>query len=287
MLSSFYVLAWIASVLYGAEAILAKLISRHAIRDPWRFGFFWSLAMLICTIPIALYFGAGMPSAWTYILLGSVCYALANAFYIISLSKLDVSVFIPLFSFRTAMAVVAGALLLGEVMTGAQYFWLAAIFIFGFFVTVDERFSIRSFFNIGVAVAFLDMLMLVFLAICIQKSTVVNGFWDTTLWIALIGQVWSFGMIAFFKKGMPRTTARQYGATFLVAFVGAIGGLFANAAYAENLSISSAIIALPLSAIIAVLCSFIWPGLLEKHTLKVYLIRFTATAVMTYAALQL
>ena len=67
----------------------------------------------------------------------------------------------------------------------------------------------------------------------------------------------------------------------------ALGDILANKAYADNVSISTAIISLPCSMIIAVILSFFRSNLLEKHTVKIYLIRFIATAVMILSALKI
>ena len=65
-------------------------------------------------------------------------------------------------------------------------------------------------------------------------------------------------------------------------------GMFAaNRAFAVNVGISSAIMTVPLSMIFAVLFSVFAPKLLEKHTMKVYALRFAAAAIMIFAALRL
>jgi hypothetical protein len=66
-----------------------------------------------------------------------------------------------------------------------------------------------------------------------------------------------------------------------------IGILTSNKSYTDNVTISSAIISLPMSMIMAFLFSIFAPNLLEKHTLKVYAIRFTAAAIMIISALKL
>jgi len=69
---------------------------------------------------------------------------ISSTLFILALSQLDVSVLTPLFSFRTVFAVILGALFLNEVLTTHQYLLVAIIFVFGLFVSVDEKFSLRS-----------------------------------------------------------------------------------------------------------------------------------------------
>jgi len=44
---------------------------------------------------------------------------------------------------------------------------------------------------------------------------------------------------------------------------------------------------MPFSMIFAFMFSIFAPNLLEKHTIKIYVIRFTSVAVMIWAAMQL
>jgi len=283
----FHIFAWIASVMYGLETIVGKLTSRHAIQNPWLFNFLWSLFILLLMVPVALANGAGIPTHWLFIIAASFFYAAASALFVLALYKLDVSVLAPLFSFRTAMAVILGALFLGEVLTLHQYLLIGVIFVFGIFVAVDERFNLRSFFTRGTAIALLSMLALVLMAIFTKKAIAETTFWDASIWIALLGQLWLLPTIALFKRELAATTAKQYGIVFATALAGVVGTLAANAAYAANVSIAATIISLPFSMVLAFLFSVFAPELLEHHTLKVYAVRFVSATIVIVAALNL
>jgi hypothetical protein len=90
-----------------------------------------------------------------------------------------------------------------------------------------------------------------------------------------------------FLKELRRVAKNQVMAVSGAAFVSTVGGLASIRAYAENVSISTAIISLPFSMMIAVTLAIFAPNLLEKHSRKVYAIRLSATAVMFLAALKL
>ena len=279
--------AWTASVAYGVEAITGKLASRHVMPDPLLFNFYWALFILILTSPIALWYGISIPAHWLALLAASVFYALGGTFYILALYRLDASVIAPLFSFRTAIAVLFGALILGEVLTGFQYAMVAIIFIFGLFVGIDERFSIRSFFTPGVGLLLLCVCALVFMGIFIKISVAEIGFWNTTFWMAFLGQIWLLLTIPFFKTKHRELKRGQFGVVFLIAAIGTVGTIAANAAYALNVSIASTIISVPLSMFMAAFLAYFWPHLLEKHSPKVYAIRLVSAAIMFVAVLQL
>lgn len=284
---NFYGFAWIACVCYAAETLIGKVITKRAISNPWLFNFIFTAFVALITIPIALWNGAGWPAHWSMVVLGSICYAAAFTCFIQALNYLDVSVLTPMYNIRAALAVLLGAVFLGELLLPYQYGLIAAILVFGVVVTLDERLSVKSFFTKGIAFALADMLALALWGLFVKKSVAQIGYWDTNLWIVILGQIWLLITTPLFWKDVPKVKAAQYGGALVVAVAAAAGDLAANKAYAQNVSISATIISVPLSLIIAIAASFFAPKLLEKHTLKVYAIRLAAAAVMLLAALKL
>ncbi|MBI5466051.1 MAG: hypothetical protein HY974_02045 [Candidatus Kerfeldbacteria bacterium] len=280
-------LAWLALLMYGLEGVAGKLVSKHSIPNPWLFNFFWNLFILALLAPVVWWHGLSLPSSWANVIWASFFYAGGSAFYVLALYRLDISVLAPLFSFRTVLAVVFGAVLVGELLTTQQYILIAVIFLFGLVVSVDERLVVKSFFNWGTALALLDMLLLVLMAVFIKKSVADIGYWEATWWSAFLGQVWLLLTWPFFKADLPQISLKQYGLMFAPALAGAVGTMAVNQAYASSVSLTSAIVSLPFSMVIAFLFSVFAPELLEKHTLKVYAVRFVSAAVMITAALNL
>lgn len=283
----FYVYAWIATIFFGLVAIIGKLTSKYAIANVWLFNFLWNFFSLTITVSLALINGVGLPTAWNNIIFASVFYSLFGIFYIMGLSKLDVSVFTPLFNFRTAISAILGVTLLGEKLTSIQTILVGVIFLAGMFVSIDEKFTLRSFFQKYIAIAILSTIFYSFNNIFVNKSIAQNGYWEANLWIASVTQLILLATYPFFVKDLYRITIKSIGSTFAMSIALALGTLAANKAYAENVSISSLITALPMSMIMAFILSIFVPKLLEKHTLKVYAVRFTAVAIMIAAALKL
>lgn len=281
------IFAWVASFMFGVEAVTGKLTSRHSVQNPWLFNFFWAFFIVLFTIPIALWNGAGIPVQWTSIIIASVFYALTTTLYVLALYKLDVSIIGSLYNFRTAITVILGVLFLGEALSNRQYILIGIIFIFGLFITIDERFSVKSFFKWGTAIALSAVFFSALMAIFIKKAVAEAGYWDTTLWMGILSQVWLLPTIFLFKKDIVQSKSKQYLVVAATAVAGVFGTLAMNKAYSLNVSISSAIISLPFSLIMAILFSVFAPALLEKHTLKVYAVRFVSAAVMIVAALNL
>lgn len=282
---SFIIFAWLASFFYGLVNVSGKLASKYAIKNIWLFNFLYGLFTVIFTIPLALKNSVSIPSVWGSLILSSVFNALFSIFYVLSIYNLDVSVMGPLFNFRTAMGAILGVLILGEVLTGRQVFLIAIIFLAGLFVSLDEKFSFRSFFKRSVLYGILMSFFLALSSIYINKSVAQAGYWETNLFSPLITQVLMFTTIPLFYKEIKLVRIKQTTGVVAMALFIAIGNIFANRAYAANVGISTAIIALPISMFIVFLSSIFSPELLEKHTLKVYAVRFLAAFIMIGAAL--
>ncbi len=283
----FYVYAWIASFSYGLVAIIGKLTGKYAIPNAWLFNFLWMFFSLLITIPIALINGVGIPKVWGSLLLVAFFNTAFGILYIMSLSLLDISVLIPLMNFRTAFVAILGGLFLGEILSPIQYFFVLIIFIAGLFVSLDEKFSFRSFIRLPIALALLCTLSYTLMGMFIKKSIAENGYWEVTLWMAILSQIMLIPSFFLFKKDIRKLNIKQLLSVFAMSLALAIGVIMENRAYKENVTITNIVTALPISMLLAFLLSVFVPKLLEKHTLKVYLIRFTAAAVMIAAALKI
>lgn len=279
--------AWLASVMYGVNTVIGKLTSKHAISNPWFFNFFWNLFILVGTIPIALVYQVGMPADWTSVIIAGVFAFLTSTFYVLALYNLDVSIIGPLYNFRSAFAALIGAAFLGEALTGSQYFLIVVIFIAGIFLNVDEKLRFKAFFRSRNMFGVLAVFVSAIFGFTIKTSIVQNGFWETSLWMPIIVQILLLGTLPLFYKDLFVTPIKKYFGVIVAGFLNAAGDLAVNKAYAANVTISTAIISIPFSMIIAFIFSLFAPHLLEKHTPRVYAIRFLAALVMIIAALKL
>lgn len=284
---SFIAYAWIASILFGFDVLLSKITSKYAIPNKWLFNFLWAFFLALFTVPFALSGGAAIPLVWTDILLAGLFSGLTYALYIIALYALDISVLSPLFSLRVAFSVLFGTLLVGEVLSLPQLFWISTIFLAGIFVSVDEKMSWRAFFQPSMGVALVLMVVLSLMGVFVKRAMQVETYWTVTLLVNILSWLVLFPTIPLFWRDIPRISAKQIGIIILIALFAMTGTLAANKAYAENVSISSAIISLPLSMSITVILSQVMPQFLEHHTRRVYAIRFLSAGIMFYAALQL
>ncbi len=283
----FYIFAWIATITYGCVAITVKLTSKYSISNPWLFNFLFQLFVLIIIFPIALLNHAGWPTNWESIIYASIFFALFYLLYTMAMYRLDVTVFAPLFNFRAIMSVILAWLFLGESLTTNQIFLITVIFITGLFASIDEKLSLTSFFKPAIGIAIASVTSLALNNLFIKKAIIANSYWQLLMWQYVFSQILLLMTIPKFKNDIRKLTLKQIGVVLLIAIIFVIGELASTRAYAENVGISAVIISLPASMIIAFLFSIFAPKLLEKHTLKVYAIRFTAAAVMIFSALKL
>ena len=284
---SFIFFAWIATILYGIEVFVGKIASKYSIKNPWMYNFFWSFLILMTTLPIALINHVGLPKELPNLLAASFFYATTNILYVLILFLLDVSVLSPLFNIRTVFAVILAALFAGEILTPMQYGLILILFVAGIFLTMDEKLSIKSFFRFSIFLALLTMLSVASMGVFIKTSIAHNGYWETTLWTQLIGQVFFIPTIFLFKKEVKKLKTTNLFFLLGISIIGMLGTLAANKATQTNIGITSAILSIPISMFLAMGASIFWPKLLEKHPAKIYAIRLFAALIMIIAALQL
>lgn len=285
---SFIVYAWIASVSLGLYAVVAKLIGKYQLTNIWQFSFFSILFAGIITSIVSVLNGATIPTEWTFIVIASLFFSIEGVLYLVALKHLDVSVMAPLFNIRVVITVLLGYFFLNEIFVLKSVILIVMIVIAGFFATMDEKFSIKSFFQPSVALGLLFMLFLPLQSIFINRAISQTNYWTTMLWVGLFAIPLTFIFLyPKFKDDLPKTKPHHYIGVLILSLFGGLGDLAAFKAFEGNIGISSVIISLPISMILAFLFSIIKPELLEKHQIKVYVVRFSAAAVMIWGALQL
>jgi hypothetical protein len=114
-----------------------------------------------------------------------------------------------------------------------------------------------------------------------------NDLWTTNLWIAIINFLLLLPTIPLFRKDLKTLDRAHITPVVLMGLFFTVSIFATNKAYESSYSITSLIMVMPFSMIFAFMFSVFAPKLLEKHTLKIYAIRFSSAAVMIWAAIQL
>src|SRR5579872_3325427 len=99
---SFILFAWIAVIMFGLELVISKLIMKHSISNPWLFNITASGFFLLFTVPVALYFHAGIPKAWNYIYVVTILNAFIFILNAVVIYLIDISILNPFGNLRTA-----------------------------------------------------------------------------------------------------------------------------------------------------------------------------------------
>jgi len=284
---SYVLLAWIATIMYGLETVIIKLSGKYAIKNPWLFNALWNVLFTVFMIPIFTSHPVALPKIWGNLLITSFLSAVCCILYIISTYRLDVSTISPLYNVRTGLAVLFAALLLGEKMTSHQLSLVGIIIVMGFIVTVDEKFSLQSFFRKDIIIALIYMALLALYVVYAKKTILDIGYWSATIWQTILIPIMLIPTFPKFSKEIKSITRKQMIPIILVSVTSTVGYLLANKAIETNVGITSVIMTFPLPMILAFIISLIWPKLMEKHPLKIYAIRFAATAIMFMCALGL
>jgi drug/metabolite transporter (DMT)-like permease len=283
----FQFFAWAASIAYMVETIQAKFISKHKIENPWLFNFVWLVFLLIMNTVVCLWAGATVPHVWGNVILVGIFFALGMSLFTLANYKLDVSVLTPLSNFHTIFVVILGVLFLNENLSSLQLSLIVIMFIAAMLVTYDENFSLKSFFNKGVFISLASMLCYALMAMFLKKASAEVPFWTLNLWYFFIGAVLMMFTLPLFKNDIKSLNKNQLWNVLFLSLAGTVATLLANKAYTSNISISGAIIYIPLSVIVVMLLSSFFPKFLEHHTWKVYLVRIISTAVLVYAGIML
>jgi len=283
----YYVFAWIATSANALGGVIGKLSTKHQISNPWLFNFVWSLLITVFTLPFALAAHPSWPTHWGPLWLMGFFSMAAGLLFVFMLYAIDVSIIGPMFSLRTAVSVILGVLLFHERLFGSQLVLILLILVGGVVITVDERFSVKSFFNRSIALALITITCSSIYGATVKYAMQFESYWSVTMWGNILAQVLLLPTIWFFRMDIRKIKWHQWSGVVGHSIFSTIGSAAQNAAYAVNIGISTAIMAVPLSMIFAIVFSVFAPKLLEKHTPKVYAIRLAGAIVMILAAIRL
>lgn len=284
---SYVVYAWASSITYGLGSIIGKLATKYHISNPWLYNIVWAVLTLIFIIPFAIMGGVGFPQEWSTIIWLGLASAVSSITFTLAFYAVDLSILSPLANLRAPITALLGVLLFHESLTLFQWGLIGLLFIAGLFIHIDEQMSLKTFFTKATLLALIWILTSVWFNAMIKVASVNNGFWEVSLWSNLLTLLFLTPTIPFFYKDIKKTPIKNYSGIALCTVLYTMGLLFSIKALSVNVSISMAIISVPLTLILTMLLSFVAPRLLEKHSLKIYLIRLTAATIMFVSALGL
>lgn len=281
------IFAWMASLASGITPLVIKASSKSIVKSPWLFNILWVGFGIPLVVLLAIAKGGGMPADWPSILLLAVASAGFYIFYTVSLYKLDVTTISPLFSLRMVFAVILGLLFLGENISPLGLMLIATIVLTSPLSSYNEKLRIRAFFQKYVVLAIVAMVSLAFMGYFTNISVDKNGYATTLLWQDFLTLLLLLPTLRFAKLQKENFSPKKLAPFMLLGVTGFVYTATATLAYAHNLALSSVIVSLPLSMVLAYLLSKRYDRFLESHSSKVYAIRFLGAFIMVGCAIWL
>ena len=285
---SFTLIIWLASFVFGLQTIVGKLTAKYSLSNPWQLNFFWTTFNSLLVLIISLILGeARIPVNFFSFALAGLFLAIGNMLLTYSIYKLDITVISPLFSLRTAFTAILGALFLGEIFSLFEYLLIGVIFLSGTLIKVDEKFSLKNFKLNDLKYGIACMLFLALSGATIKIASVEGTYWNNMLWINLFTSLFLLTTIPLFIRDLKNTPIKKYVGALGYSLSGGFGRLLMFFGLGINATITTVVISLPLSMLITIPLSYIFPRLLEKHSTGVYLYRLLLATIMIVCSIKL
>lgn len=314
-----YLLAALFSgIFYSVSTVVYKFTNKHLIKDPFRYGFISGIArvpFLLLLIPFLTRPVKIDGELILVVLFYSLIFFLANILNVLAVSRLDASVFTPLFNLQLIFTPLIAYFFLKERFSLIIYVLMAVIIAGGFLVTFSVHSQkrrgliigfVRRFFNknfslpapqvrvnkraYGLAIATLTV-GLVFYSLTDNLSGYIYRNWNVASLIffsSFIQIFFSLFLIPFFGPKEDLRLRRVW-PVFLHAFFNFLGMVAINIGFSYNVSLTQAFSRLSTVyvLIIVVLLSRFRKSLLEDNPPYVYVVRFFGSGIMVAAAMSI
>lgn len=279
-----------AALLSAFELLITKYVFKNTIKNVFLFLFYFFLLRLVAALPF-VFFLPSLPktlSALPFSFVSAVTWMIGTILVFYALSKKDASVVGSLYPLKLMIVPLIAYVLLGEVFSQSTYFWIIPLIIGGFLVTMDETFTITSFFQKAVALVLVGLTSYS-ISDSFSKMAVdqIGSFASLCLFLACIG-ILSFSLLPFIK-GKIHISKHQLKFVVLLVFFDALINTFFALSLRDNVTLTNAITMLnaPFLLVFSFLVTKFKPGLIEKHGSKVYAVRAIGAGIMYIAALAL
>lgn len=319
VLVNIYLLAALFSgIFYSVSTLIYKFANKHLIKDPLRYGFVSGLArvpFLLLLIPFLK-----MPTKLDaelilIVLLYSLVFFSANVLNVLAVSRLDVSVFAPLFNFQIIFTPLIAYFFLKERFSLIIYGLMAIIVAGSFFVTFSVHSQRRRGLIIGIVRRFINRsfslpvpqeipdksaywlavaaltIGIIFYSLTDNLSGYIYRNWNVASLVffsSFIQIFFSLFLIPFFGPTEDLKLKRIW-PVFLHALFNFFGMIAINIGFSFSVSLTQAFSRLSTVyvLILVVLLSRFNRSLLEDNPPYVYAIRFSGSGVMVAAAMSI
>jgi|GEM_PF-6461802 len=270
---------------FGFSILLVKYISKYIIKDSSSL-LFWGY---VTALPFVVFipFWQGWQFDWSFILpifLHSLLLTSGTVFFLKGLRQTDASIIGPLFQLQSGFIVVLAAIFLKEQHSLSLYGSLLLLTLGAMLVTVTDKSKWRGLLEPGVISICIMQLLHAGANIAVGLALKNTTGWQILFYSMIFNSLISIG-IALSQKQPITLDLKKISWLFLRGFLTVLGTAFLYQAYKTNISISASfgLLSSPLVFIISLISAWLVPGLLEKQSLKTYLIRAAGMAIILFS----
>lgn len=275
-----------SAITFGFSILLVKYISKYIIKDSSSL-LFWGY---VTTLPFVAFIPIwqGWQFDWSFILpvfLHSLLLTSGTVFFIKGLKQTDASVIGPLFQLQSGFIVILAAIFLNEQHSTSLYGALLLLTLGAMFVSVTDKSKWRGLLEPGVISICIMQLLHAGANIAVGFALKNTNSWQILFYSMVFNSIISISIAIAQKQPITRDL-RKISWMLLRAFLTVLGTAFLYQAYKTNISISASfgLLSAPLVFVISLLSAWLVPGLLEKQSLKTYLIRVVGMVIILLSA---
>jgi drug/metabolite transporter (DMT)-like permease len=276
----------IALVFFTISGIIYKLTAKYSMPTPIANYFYYMVIYFFLSLLIPLFTPVHIIPANIGVLLTvapySILILIAFYFFFQALFELDLTVMQPLANLGTVFIAIFAVLFLHTALTPIKILLLAAVVITGLGASYDEKLKWKAFFSKQIFMYIMFVFCLTLSKIFLNKGLNQIEYWDYNFYhyVYLCGLIFLLTPFIYKKLKVPIKSILYLAVGIVFEYIAL---LFVFLAYKKDVIIPEIITILPLTSVAVVILSNRFKGLLEFHSNKVYIIRFTAIALMTAA----
>lgn len=284
---SYLFFAFLAAACFAVVLILNKLLSKHSIDNKDSMMAYFMLTTFSFNLVLFPFVSFTTLSFEMFELIALLVGGFLIGYYAFytAIFDTDASSFAPLFQLQAGFVGLLAFLFLGERFPIQNYLWMGLLIFGAVLVSLDEKMSVRSFFNKGIGLVLLMQIFHAFSNLLVgfslkQLTPIELIFWEY-MFIGAAGF-----LFIILKKPKMNYTTKQITPMVISSYIGSVGVIALFKAFSVNLTISSVIglLSAPIVFVVSLIASRFSPTFLEHHPTKVYVIRGIGLLVILFGA---
>ena len=236
----YIILSLIAAFGFAFSSLANKFTSKHKISNNWVLLFYYYLTIIPFLFFLPLIFNVSFPqSGWIFVFLYALVFFIGNIFFTTAIYKLDASTFAPFFQLQTAFIALLAFLFLKERFAVENYLLLALMLVGSILVSIDEKFSIKTYFKLATLLIILKQIFHAFSNLFAGFALKSMNSFTFMFWGDLIASLLALIIIPFVGFNKLKVSFPQIKPLFVGSFLSTIAATSLFTAFQSNVTISS------------------------------------------------